>query len=56
MPIFFSPKITVVAQVAEAVDPQATNMLFRIDDGTARMDARHWLETHESPADFVDIT
>jgi len=48
-------QITVVAQVIEDVDPQATNMLFRIDDGTGRIDARHWLEQHESASDFTHI-
>jgi hypothetical protein len=47
--------VTVVAQVIEDVDPQATNMLFRIDDGTGRIDARRWLEQHESPSDFAHI-
>ncbi|KAF8521854.1 hypothetical protein JB92DRAFT_2889745 [Gautieria morchelliformis] len=49
-------QVTVVAQVVEDVDPQSTNILFRIDDGTARIDARHWLEQHESASDFSHIT
>ena len=44
-----------VAQLIADVDPQSTNMLFRIDDGTARMDARHWLDQHESADNFSDI-
>ncbi|KAF8580613.1 replication protein A, subunit RPA32 [Ramaria rubella] len=50
-------QVTVVAQVIQDRDPnQTTNMLFRLDDGTALIDARHWLETHESPDDFSHIT
>ncbi|KAF8651484.1 hypothetical protein AX16_004782 [Volvariella volvacea WC 439] len=37
-------QITVVAQVINVQKPQ-TNWVFTLDDGTGRMDARHWVDS-----------
>lgn len=44
-----------VAQLVKDVDTQQTNLCFTIDDGTARIDARHWLDQNEAANDFADI-
>lgn len=52
---WYASKVTLVAQLAEDIDPQSTNILFKLDDGTGRIDARHWLESHESAEDYKHI-
>ncbi|KIJ57002.1 hypothetical protein M422DRAFT_198364 [Sphaerobolus stellatus SS14] len=48
-------QVTVVAQVYEIADPQTTNLCFRLDDGTGRIDARHWMEENETASEYAHI-
>lgn len=48
-------KVTLVAQLVEDIEPQSTNILFKLDDGTGRIDARHWLESYESADTYSQL-
>lgn len=38
-----SPQVTVVGQVV-SINSQTTNCMYWLDDGTGRMEARHWVD------------
>ena len=41
--LFTFLQVTVVAQVLQ-INPQATNCVYILDDGTGRIEARHWVD------------
>ena len=44
-----------VAKLCRDGEKKTTNFIFELDDGTARIDARHWIEAGETDEDFADF-